>query len=132
MRISMPKMSRSTAILVGLGVFAIILGLLLWRSKTVNTQPDLSQVATEETVEAVEGTVGQTFVSARAFTILTADGREVSAAIDDSTEIRDAANNEVPVENFSLALTPGTKVSTIVDMTEDDTGVAILVITLAE
>lgn len=79
----------------------------------------------DSSVREVMGTITQTFVSAKAVVVETEAGEEVSVAIGPETRIFDDTGAGIDVDNFSLALKAGTRISAIVDFENDDTGTAL-------
>lgn len=78
----------------------------------------------DSSVVRFEGTVVQTFVSARAI-VVEAGADSMNVALGAETRIFDGDGASVSADRFSLVLDPGTPVSVIADMESPDTGTAL-------
>jgi hypothetical protein len=78
----------------------------------------------DSSVIRIEGTVAETFVSARAIVVDTPSGSR-NVAIDGETRIFGAGGEPASPERFSLVLSPATRVRAVVDMESADTGTAL-------
>jgi hypothetical protein len=78
----------------------------------------------DSSVIRIDGTVIETFVSARAI-VVDAEAGNRNVAIDGETRIFGGGGEPASLDHFSLALSPGTRVRAIVDMESADTGAAL-------
>ena len=78
----------------------------------------------DSSVVRIDGSVTETFVSARAIVVDTEAGSR-NVAIDAETRIFGAGGVPESPDRFSLALPPGTRVRAVVDMESADTGTAL-------
>lgn len=78
----------------------------------------------DSSVVRIDGSVAETFVSARALVVDTPAGSR-NVAIDEDTRILGAGGEPASPERFSLVLAPGTRVRAIIDMESADTGTAL-------